>query len=106
MNLRVLATKARNVSLEALVIEPAEHLIELLAQNESNDRHGKLFKLHWLSQDTAENFRGLGIGQLASGNLQFESDEIFGALESQGYEGTDIVGCDCLIRLVSTDGIH
>jgi hypothetical protein len=49
MHLGVPAAKASDVSLKARLIEPAKHLVELLAKNEPNHRHGKLPKLHWLA---------------------------------------------------------
>jgi hypothetical protein len=49
MHLGVTEAKASDVSLKARLIEPAKHLVELLAKNEPNHRYGKLPKLHWLA---------------------------------------------------------
>src|SRR6516164_2807964 len=106
MHLGVPATKATDVSLKARRIEPAKHLVELFAQNEPNHWHGKFPKLHWLAKDTTENLRSLGVGQLASCNLQFQSDEAFGALKSQGRKGPDILRGDGLVRFVGPDRVH
>jgi hypothetical protein len=56
-------------------IEPAEHLIELFPQNDSDHRHGKLLKADGLAEHTAEHLRCLGIGEFAAGDLQFEAEE-------------------------------
>src|SRR6516225_4635687 len=106
MNVRVSATKASDVSLKTRLIEPAKHLVEFFAQNEPNHRHGKLPKLHWLAEDMTENLCRLGIGQLASRNLQLQSDELFGTLKSQSRDGADILRSDGLVRFVGADGIH
>ena len=106
MHLGVAATQFRDVRLEPFLIEPAVHLIVLFAQDASNHRHGKLLKLDRLAQDTTEDFSSLGIGQLASCNLQYLSDELCGAIKRQGYKGADIVDSDCLLRLVGTDGVR
>src|SRR5262245_10852785 len=101
MNLRVPATKLSDVRLIPRIIEPAEHLVEFFAEKEPHHRHGKPLKLHGLAKNTAENLSGLKIGQLASGNLQVHSDKLFGALESQGHKGANIVSGDGLIGFIS-----
>src|SRR5260221_13086546 len=104
MHLGVATTQFRDVRLEPFLIEPTVHLIVLFAQDASNHRHGKLLKLDRLAQDTTEDFGSLGIGQFASCNLQYLSNELCGAIKRQGYKGANIVDSDCLIRLFGTDG--
>src|SRR5262245_47890032 len=106
MNLGVSATKAGDVSLKARFIEPAEHLVELFAQEKAHHRQRKLLEFHRLAQNPTEDLGGLGIGQLASCNLQLQSDELFGALKSQGRESPDILRSDGLVRFVGANGIH
>ena len=106
MYLGVSAAKVAYVRLKTLLIEPAEHLIEFLAQQEANRQHGKLLKLDWPVEDTTKDLGSFEIGKLASCDLKFESDELFRALKSQSREGSDIFRSNCLIRLVSTDGVH
>ena len=84
MHLRVAATQICDVRLEPFLIEPAIHLIVLFTPA-SNHWQGKLLKLDRLAKDTTEDFGSLGIGQFASCNLQYLSDELFGAIERQGY---------------------
>src|SRR5215510_10510165 len=105
MNLGIAATKLSDVRLITRIIEPAEHLVELFAEKEPHHRHGKPLKLHRLAENTTENLSGLGICQLASGNLQVHSDEFFGALESQSHKGANIVSSDGLIGFISADRV-
>src|SRR5260370_16484872 len=90
MHLGVAATQFRNVRLESFLIEPAVHLIVLFAQNALNHRHGKLLKLDWLAKDTTEDFGSLGIGQFASCNLQYLSDELCAAIKPHAYKAPDL----------------
>jgi hypothetical protein len=46
VNFRVAATETGNIRLEAGLIEPAEHLIELFAEEKPHHRHGKLLEFH------------------------------------------------------------
>jgi hypothetical protein len=62
VNFRVAATETGNIGLEADLIEPAEHLIELFAQEKLHHRHGKLLGFHRPAQNTAENLCCFGIG--------------------------------------------
>ena len=105
MHLGVPAAKVSYVRLKTFRIKPAEHPIEFFAQNQPDHRLGKLLELNRLPEHATEDLRSFGIGKLATGNLQIESDEFFRALKSQGRESADIVGCDCLIKLVGTDGV-
>src|ERR1700747_2761398 len=105
MDFGVPTTKVGDVCLVALLVEPAEHRVELFAQNEAHDGQRKLAKFNWLAHHLAENLRGLEIRQLAAGNLQFEAEEVFGTIKSQSHKGSDIVRSDGLIRLVGADGV-
>ena len=81
VNFRIAATESRNIRLEARLIEPTEHQIELLAQDESHEGQRKFLKFHGLAQHPAEDLRSFEIRQLASGNFEFFSDEFCWALE-------------------------
>src|SRR5215510_6565935 len=105
MNLGIAPTKLSDVRLITRIIEPAEHLVKLSAEKEPHHRHRQPLKLHRLAKNTAENLSGLRIGQLASGNLQLHSDELFGALESQRHKGPYIVSSDGLIGFISADRV-
>src|SRR5215831_12926328 len=71
LNLGVSPTKLRDVCLKARFIEPAEHLVELLAQEKPNRQHGQLLEFHGFAEDPTKYLRGLRIGQLAPRDLQF-----------------------------------
>src|SRR5262245_62249449 len=105
MNLGIATTKISDIRLITRFIEPTEHLVELFAEKEPHHWQRQLLELYSLTKNAAENLNGLKICQLASGNLQVHSDELFGALESQGHEGADIVSSDGLIGFVSSDRI-
>src|SRR6266567_2841575 len=100
LNLGVFAPQFRDVCLEARLVEPAEHLVELLAEEKANHRHGELLEFHGLAQNSTEDLGGFGIGQLASGDFQLRSDELFGAVECQRYKRADVVAGEGLIGFV------
>src|SRR6516165_1998083 len=81
MDLRIRSAQGRNVSLVSSFVEPSEHRIKLLAQQDPNDGKRKFLELYRLAQHTAENLRSFRICQLASGNLQLFSYELVWALE-------------------------
>src|SRR5215831_7632995 len=105
MNLGIFLVKLGNVRAKALLIEPTEHLIELLTQDKPHQRKREFLKLHWFSKDTAEDLCSFDVRQLAAGDLQFNSDKLLGALECLGCKSTDIIGRDCLIWLVTADWV-
>src|SRR5439155_10345586 len=102
----VSATKLGNVCLEAGLVEPAEHLVELFAQHEPNEQHWQLAKPHRFAQNAAENLGGFGIGQRAAGDLQLQADELARSLKGQGRKSADVVSGNRLIGLVSPDRIE
>ena len=83
MNFGVLLSEADDISMVTPLIEPAEHLVELLAQKKPNDRHGEFLKLHRPAHYATENLRRLKIGQFASCDFQLQPDEVVRALKSQ-----------------------
>src|SRR5713226_4884637 len=105
MDFGICPTKTGDVRLISRFIEPAEHGVKLFTQDEPDEGHRKFLKLHRLAQDAAEDLGGLGVGQLAAGDLQLFSDEFGWALESQGYKRADVVCRYGLVRFVSPDGI-
>src|SRR6516164_8782330 len=105
MNLWIAPAKAGNVRLEARFVEPAEHLVELFAHKESNDRHRESAKLYGPAHDPAKHFRGFNVRELAPGDLQLFPDEFRGTLECQGHKGADIVRRDGLIGLIAAKRI-
>ena len=59
MNFRISAAERRNVGFKAGLIEPAEHLIELFAEEKAHQRHGQLLKLDALTQPSARARRSV-----------------------------------------------
>src|SRR5262249_34861774 len=106
MNFGVEAPQTGDVGLEARLVEPAKHLVELPAQEEPHEQHRQFPEVHRPAEDTTEDLRRLRISQLATGNLEFESDEVFWALKSQGGKGANVGGGDRLVWLVGADGVH
>src|SRR5262245_6147075 len=104
-HLRIASAKSVDVGLEPRGIEPAEHLVELLAEDEAHDRQRQALERDLLAKHAAENLGCLEIGKLAAGDLERFADELLWALESERDEGSDIVGGDRLIRLVASDRI-
>ena len=92
LNLGVFAPRFQDVCLEARLVEPAEHLVELLAEEKANHRHGELLEFHGLAQNSTEDL--------------LRSDELFGAVECQRYKRADVVAGDGLIGFVCANGIH
>ena len=91
MNLWIAPAKASYVCLEAGLVEPSKHLVDLLAHKESNDKRREFGKLHGPAHDAAKNFRGLKIGQFAPRNLQLFLDEFRWALECQRHKGANVI---------------
>src|SRR6516162_6491197 len=106
MNFGVEATQSVNICLEARFVEPAEHLVKLPAQKEPDKQHGHFPETHRPSEDTTKNLRRFRIGQFATSNLEFESDEILGALKGQGGKSANVSGGDRLVGLVGPDGVE
>ena len=52
---RVIAPQLRDVRPETIGVEPVEHLVEFLAENQPDHRHGQLLEPDRFSEDTAEN---------------------------------------------------
>jgi len=75
---RVIAPQLRDVRPETIGVEPVEHLVEFLAENQPDHRHWQLLEPDRFSEDTAENLRGLRIGELTAGDLEFQSHKILG----------------------------
>src|SRR6516165_6954753 len=105
MDLRIRSAQTRNIRLVSSFIEPSEHRVKLLPQQQANDGKGNSLELYRLAQYAAENLRSLYVCQLASGNLQRLSNELARALERQGHERSNVIGRNRLVWLVSTDGI-
>ena len=99
-------TKLSDVSLEAFSVEPAKHLIKLLAKEEADHRHGDPPKPDRLPQDPAEDSSRLGVGQLAPGELELQPQKALRRVKGQRGEGADVVGGDSLVGLVGADRIH
>src|SRR5262249_51881151 len=97
MNLGILPAEFGDIGFIAVMIEPVEHLVELLAENQPYDRQGKLLEFHGPVQHTAEDGCRLKICQLASGDFKFRSDELLRALESQCCKSPDIIRGNRLI---------
>src|SRR5262245_20632392 len=106
MDLRKPAAKIGNVGLEPRLIEPIEHLVKLAAENDPHHQHRQPLELDWFTEYAAEDVGRLRIGQLASCNLQFLSEQRVRMFKSQRYERSDVVGSNRLIRLVVPDGVH
>jgi hypothetical protein len=55
MDFRVAPAEAVEVGLEARMIEPAKHLVELLAEEKANDRKWQSLKFHFLAEHAAKD---------------------------------------------------
>ncbi len=82
------------------MVEPAEHLEELLAERDPDDRHRQPPELDWTAEDAAEHLGRLVVGQLAAGDFELGADELLRTVEGERDELADVVGRDRLIQLV------
>src|SRR5215831_10332354 len=106
VDLRIPAPQFRDVGHEACFIEPAEHLVKLLAQCQPHHCHRESLKPHRLTKDFAEHQRCFKVRQLASGNLEFYLYKVPGTRECKSSERPYIIGRYCLIGLVTANSIH
>jgi hypothetical protein len=95
--------QSRNVSLKPSFVEPTKHLVEFLAEHHAEKRQRNFLEFDALSQDAAEHFRRLSIGEIASGDLQLKADEILWSIERQRPKATDVINRDRLIRFVAAN---
>src|SRR5262245_54479743 len=105
MNIRILLSQLRDVRFKPFAVEPGEHLVKLLTENNPHEGERDPLKLYRLAENTTEHFCRLDVSQLTSGNLQLDSNELAGTLEGQGHKSPDILRCNCLIGLVTSDRI-
>jgi len=66
VDLRIPAAQFRDVRIEARLIEPAEHLVELPAEEQAYPWHGQLLEFHRLAKNASEDLGRFGIGQFAA----------------------------------------
>src|SRR5262249_47707813 len=106
MDFRIVPAKLTNVRLEPIRIEPAEHLIKLLPQHQTNHRHRKLLKFYRFPKHAAKNCSSLRVRKLATRNLQIQTDEIIGPIKGKSSERSNVIRSNRLIGLVCADWIH
>src|SRR5205814_9769691 len=68
-NLRKAPFQSRNVRLETRIVEPAKHLVKLLAKNQADKRQREPLKFDAFAQNATKNIRRLNIGEIAARNL-------------------------------------
>src|SRR6516225_9968698 len=106
MNFWVRLAKAGDISLITSLVEPSKHHVKLFSQDQANEWQGKLLKFHGLPKDAAKDLRRLKVGQLTSGDLKFLPYEFGWTFERQSCKGSDVIGSNRLVGLVTSDGVR
>jgi hypothetical protein len=88
------------------MIEPVEHLVEFLSEDDADDRKRQSPEFYRLTEHATEDLRRFAIGQLAAGNLERLSDEIPWTLKGERGERSDVIGGDRLKWLLGTNRVH
>src|SRR5215469_73059 len=105
-DLRVLEAKPVEVGPVALLVEPPEHLVELLAQEQPGREQRKAPERHRAPEHPGKRGGDVQVGELVSGDLQRLPDEATGLGEGQRGPLADVLGRDELNALLGPDGIE
>src|SRR5215813_841154 len=102
----MLRAKPVEVGLVALLVEPPEHLVELLAQDQPGREQRKAPERHRAPEDPGKPGGDLRVGELVTGDLQRLPDEATGLGEGQRGPLADVLGRDELNALLGSYGIE
>src|SRR5215470_2649057 len=106
MNLGKVAAKTGDIRFAAVVIEPTEHCVKFVAQNEPRKQQRQLLIFHGLAEDATKDLDGFRVGQFASCDFQLLADEPLRAFKGPRYESADVVCGNRLVGLIRANKVR
>src|SRR5262249_22173530 len=88
------AAQRPEIGAVALLGEPLEHLVELLAESDSREKQREPPELDRPAHHARKGRGDLRVGELVAGDLERLADELLGTRERQRGPGADVVGSD------------